>query len=116
MEIPQDQATAGLAAANLQSVQVTLPDANEPEPGRSRGALRVHSHPDRARLHDPSGMPPSSRIGEAEVHTPMLTGPLDGSVYLAASLENPFSSLLAVYILATDPATGTVVSSPAKSA
>ena len=44
-----------------------------------------------------------------QIETPLFDHPLPGSVYLAKPFENPFGSLLAIYIAVEDPATGTVV-------
>lgn len=60
----------------------------------------------------PPTCPDASKIGNAEVTTPLLEGTLEGSVYLAAQDENPFHSLLAGYIVVDDPKTGIVVKIP----
>ena len=50
-----------------------------------------------------------SKIGKAVLETPLLAGPIEGAVYLARETENPFGSLLALYIAAENYSTGTVV-------
>lgn len=50
--------------------------------------------------------PEGSKIGTAEIETPLLEETLKGTVYLAAQEDNPFHSLLALYIVIDDEKTG----------
>ena len=56
--------------------------------------------------------PDGSKLGTAEVETPLLDNPLVGEVFLAAQEENPFGSLLAVYLVVNDPLTGVIIKLP----
>jgi hypothetical protein len=60
----------------------------------------------------PAECPDSSKLGTVEVDTPLLSHPLPGAVYLARQGENPFGSLLALYIAIDDPTSGVVVKLP----
>lgn len=61
---------------------------------------------------EPVKCPDASKIGRAEIKTPLLDKPLEGIVYLAAQDDNPFKSLLAMYIVVDDEETGIVVKLP----
>jgi len=58
------------------------------------------------------GCPNASKVGTVEVDTPLLENPLTGSVYLAKPLDNPFGSLLAIYLAVEDEQTGIVAKLP----
>lgn len=63
----------------------------------------------------PAACPDASRIGTVRVDSPaQLDHPLFGNVYLATPEQNPYGSLLAIYITLADTASGINVKLPAR--
>jgi hypothetical protein len=56
-----------------------------------------------------AGCPNASKIGTFTVQSPLYAEPVAGSLFLAAPHENPFGSLLALYIVAKAPSRGIIV-------
>ena len=116
LHLPQNQNADGLAEADLKDTVVTLPQGVTVNPS-SAGGLQACS-PAQIELHgpEPGQCPDASKIGSVEIDTPLIGHPLEGGVYVAqqgnhgpAQGENPFGSLLAIYIAVYDPETGVVV-------
>jgi hypothetical protein len=105
----EEQGMAGLVQANLKDAVVTLPKGITVNPSSANGLTGCL--PDQIALHvdAPAACPDSAKIGRVEVDTPLLDHPLPGSVYLAQPFDNPFNSLLAIYLAVFDPQTNVVV-------
>lgn len=121
---PQEEAFEGLATANLKDVKVTLPAGMALNPSAGSGLdacsaaqIRLASAIGQAPIRfkeEAAACPDAAKIGSVEVDTPLLPDPLPGAVYLAKPFDNPFNSLLAIYIAVEDPKTGVIAKLPGK--
>jgi hypothetical protein len=102
----------GLAQSDVGSVEVGLPEGFATNPSLAEG-LAACSEADLERESPESapgaGCPEASKIGTVDVTTPLLAEPLTGSVYVAKPFENPFDSLLALYLVIRNSERGILV-------
>ncbi len=134
---PQQNDKEGRSTPPLRDARVTLPAGLSVNPSQADGLgacsteqVGLMTKVGESPIHfdkTPNSCPDAAKLGTVEVTTPLLaeynsehkrvddpqTGapklvPLEGSVYLAKPFENPFGSLLALYLAIEDPRTGTV--------
>jgi hypothetical protein len=107
LRIPQPESFMELAEANLRDATVALPAGLVVSPSAAGGG-REACTPGEIGLGNTEApsCPDASKVGSVEVTTPLLEGPLGGSVYLAqqgnagaAQGSNPFGSLVALYVV-----------------
>lgn len=113
LHIPQNDAPDGLATAHLKDAVVTLPEGLVVNPSGANGLdacspaeiglTSAVGDPDASFDKLTDGCPAASKIGTVEVDTPLLEDPLRGSVYVATPQQNPFGSLLALYLTVKGP-------------
>lgn len=121
LALPYNENPSGLANPTLRDTKVTLPEGVALNPSAANGLAACTEAqigylgnefplPNPIRFdEEPIGCPDASKIGTVEVVSPLLEEPLHGAVYLAKQHENPFGSLLAIYIAIDDAKTGIVV-------
>lgn len=102
----------GCAPPPVRKAVVTLPEGVTINP--SVGAGLGVCTPAQYSAETPSsafgaGCPSQSKIGDFSVKSPIVTGPIEGNVYLAAPYQNPFGSLVAVYLVAKSIQRGILV-------
>jgi hypothetical protein len=136
IKVPQDQSPETPGVPPLMQAVVTLPQGMTVNASSANGleacslaqvGISSSGEPNAAQPTCPNG----SRIGTVELETPALASeictehtknlaecpaeterekvPLKGSIYLARQGENPFGSLLAIYIVVDDERTGVLV-------
>jgi len=103
------------AQSDIRKAVVTLPQGFTVNPSIAEG-LEVCSEADLAREtafnEAGSGCPNASKIGTVEVETPLLEENVNGALYQAAPYQNPFNSLIALYIVIKNPTLGIIVKQP----
>ena len=111
IHVPQ---TAGLnpegdAQATVKETTVTLPEGVALNPSAADGLSSCGESEVGLDDAEEATCPESSKVGTVEVHTPLLPNPLTGAAYLATQDQNPFGSLIALYVVARDPVSGVLI-------
>jgi hypothetical protein len=103
------------ASSTVDATEVTLPEGFSINPSVAEG-LEVCSEAQLARetafSEAGAGCPNASKLGTVEVETPVLEETVKGALYQAAPYENPFHSLVALYIVLKNPTLGIKVVQP----
>jgi hypothetical protein len=104
---PVAEAAGELSPAALREAVVTLPAGTSLNPAAAAGAegcseaeVGLTSEAPIRFDEAPARCPRASTIGSAEVATPLLGEPLQGSVFLAEQDANPFGATVAAYVVA----------------
>jgi uncharacterized repeat protein (TIGR01451 family) len=99
IKVPQNENAYGLASATLKKAVVQLPPGMRINPPASNGLSACSVDQIGVGNNLPANCPASSKVGAAEIITPLLTKPLQGNIYLAEQDNNPFGTLLALYLV-----------------
>jgi hypothetical protein len=113
-----------LHEADLKDAVVTLPKGVSVNPASANGLgacspaqIGLTSAPGATPVTmtpGPAECPNAAKIGAVSIQTPLLDHPVKGGVYVATPEQNPFGSLLAIYIAVNDEQTGTVIKLPGR--
>lgn len=112
LTVPQNESPGGLATAHVKNVKVTLPEGMSVSPSSAAGLGACGPGDIKLGSNDEPTCPASSRIGTVEIDTPLLDEPLTGEVILAQQNQNPFGTMLAMYLVARGP--GVMVKLPGR--
>jgi hypothetical protein len=106
----------GLSASHLRDITVTLPEGVSMNPAIGDGVQSCSMEQMGLKSLSPLSFdkelprcPLPSKLGTAEVVSPLLESPLHGSVYLAEQYDNPFRSDYAIYLAVESPEQGLVI-------
>jgi hypothetical protein len=101
-----------VATANLKATRFTLPEGVTANPSLASGlgACTPQQYQAETAASLPGeGCPPESKIGSIEIETPLLAEKIPGAIYIAKPYDNPFNSLLALYVVAKLPSRGIII-------
>ncbi len=98
LTIPQSESPFGLASATMKKVVLRLPPGMRVNPSVANGLAACSQAEIGLGTNEPASCPDASKVGSAEIKTPLLDAPLKGSLFLAEQRNNPFGSLLALYL------------------
>jgi hypothetical protein len=132
VHVPQELQLNAEATAEsaVKEIKVTLPEGMTVNPGGADGLQACSEEQIGFKGSNPADVggfeftpaypscPDSSKIATITIHTPLLPHPIEGFVYLATPSingeagDNPFNSLIAMYLVAQDPVSGFLAKLP----
>ncbi len=101
--LPQSDDPDALATAALKKVEMTFPEGVTVNASSAQGQGACSQSQIGIGNNDAPSCPGASKLGTVTIDTPLLDEQLNGSVYLATQNDNPFNSLLALYIAVKGP-------------
>jgi hypothetical protein len=106
-----------IAEGQAKKVEVTLPQGVTINPSQAEGLGACSPSQFKAETASSpagAGCPEAAKVGSVKVKTPILEEEANGSVYVATPFDNPFGSLVALYIVAKIPERGIVIKQAGK--
>jgi len=106
--VPQESTlvASGLAESSVKGLSVTLPQGVALNPAAADGLQACSESQVGLQIYQAPTCPEASKVATVTIRTPLLSEPLEGEAYLAVQNQNPFGSLVALYIYAEDPTVG----------
>jgi hypothetical protein len=105
----------GFAGADIDKAVVTLPEGFSINPSVADGleaCSPAQLQRETAFSAPGDGCPNASKIGTVSAHLAAPPADVKGSLFLATPYENPFGSLIALYVVLRNPTLGIVVKQP----
>jgi hypothetical protein len=100
------------AGSDIRKVVATLPEGMSLNPSAANGlqaCTEAQYEAEGLQWSPLAGCPQASKVGSAEVTTPLLDQPLAGDIYVAEQDRNPFGSTFAVYMVLRNARYGLLV-------
>jgi hypothetical protein len=109
--------SSAVAEGQAKKVEIALPEGVSLNPSQAE-RLVACSPSDLARETPSSlpgeGCPEASKVGSIQVTTPLLAEEAKGSLYVATPYDNPFGTLVALYMIAKIPDRGILIKQAGK--
>jgi hypothetical protein len=102
VKVAQNENPNALATPPVKRFTVRLPEGMSFSPSFADGLKSCTLAQMQLGTNNPVQCPDASRIGEVELHTPLLPKSAVGSMYLAAQGDNPFGSTFALLLVVHD--------------
>jgi hypothetical protein len=103
IDVPQNEAPYGQSTSDVRKVVTTLPEGMSVSASSAQGLGACSQQQIGIGSNDQPTCPDSAKIGSVRIDTPLLEEQLEGSLYLAKQNDNPFGSLLALYMAVKGP-------------
>jgi hypothetical protein len=127
IHVPQHEGAKETVSSQVEDTRLVLPEGIRLNPAAANG-LGSCSESEIGYIVDssapveftpgPASCPDSAKLGTVEIASPLLAHPLPdpgeglGAIYLAKPFDNPFHSLLALYLVVEDEPSGTIIKIP----
>jgi hypothetical protein len=111
IHVPQEVSLdgEGVGEADVKETTVALPAGVALNPAAADGLQACSEGQVALSVDVEASCPEASKVATLEIKSPLLPNPLTGEAYLAAQNANPFGSLVALYLVARDPVSGTLI-------
>jgi hypothetical protein len=103
LTVPQAENPGELAVSHVRDVTMAFPEGMAVNASSAAGLGSCSPGEIGLGSNDAPSCPSSSKLGTVSIETPLLDETLEGGVYLAKQNDNPFNSLLALYIAVKGP-------------
>ncbi|HET9593727.1 MAG TPA: hypothetical protein VFP17_12520 [Solirubrobacterales bacterium] len=103
IDLPQNEDPYGLSTSDVRKVVTTFPKGMTVSDSSAGGLGSCSRDQIGIGSNDAPTCPDSSKLGTVTIDTPVLEDQLQGNLYLAKQNDNPFGSLLALYMAVKGP-------------
>ncbi|HEV7773683.1 MAG TPA: hypothetical protein VGO48_10400 [Conexibacter sp.] len=110
VNVPVPEELTPIGQSDVRRTVVTLPEGVRVSPSSADGLAACNPAQIALRSDATPTCPAGSKIASVTIDTPLLDQQLEGAAYLATPFNNPFNSLVALYLVARGP--GVVVKLP----